>query len=138
MWWQYSSIEIGHVLNEIFDNNNYFEKEIFEIEYLKIEIYEAVLIRLTPFWRDRYFYRFYSFWNGYGKVILKSNISKWIELKTISKWIELKTISKWIELKTNSKWIELKTNSKWIELKMNSNWIEIWIELKFELNRNEF
>ena len=51
----YSSVEISHVLNEI------FEKEIFETEHLKIEIYEAVLIRLTPFRRERYLYRFYSF-----------------------------------------------------------------------------
>ena len=49
----------------------------------------------------------------------------YIDFKTISKWIELKTISKWIELKTNSNGIE--SELKWIQ-----------IELKFELNRNEF
>ena len=98
-----------------FRNRNIWKKEIFEIEYLKIEIYEAVLIRLTPFWCERDLYRFYSFFNEY-----------WKELKFELYWKELKFELDWIEL--NIKRIRIELNIKRIRIELNIKWIRIGIE----------
>ena len=99
-----------------FNNNNYFEKEIFEIE-----IYEVVLTRLTLFLREWYFIQFEM---------------NWIENDFEMNWIENEL--KWIQIELK---FELNRNEFWNEfIKKNSisSWIEMEVEIAFETNLKLF
>ena len=101
-----------------------------------------MLIRLTPFWRERYLYRFYSFYNEHRKWF--QNLKFWKELKFELDWnrieivLEMNSNWNWIEMNSNWNWIEMNSNWNWINMKFKLNWKRTEIELKINLNWNQF
>ena len=86
-------------LHSNLENKEYFEIEIFEV-------YKAVLVGDAPFGRERYLYRFYSFYHEYRKgIISNSNILK--ILSFIYNDVEY-SIS---NIYTSPNWNEAQTNS---------------------------